>query len=307
MRIALLLIFFFACPCIAATDTRVLRAGDTVLRVEVIDVDDPARVDMLQRWMKETADATKTSSGRFPLRSAYIRVLQNDSSDPSPVPWGQTRRRGEVGVLLYVRRDAGYEALRDDWTAVHELSHLFHPYLGESGRWLAEGLASYFQNTRRARAGMLGAEEAWERLDAGFRRGSTATSGTRLDAMGRARGGTMRVYWAGAADWLEADLALRRSGTTLDIVLDRYSRCCLDGASSVAPQDFIAELDRIAGGGALTQLYNRYAASRTFPALEGAYRTLGMTRTASGLRFSTNTEASRMRDAIMAPRDRPGR
>ena len=307
MRIALLLLCLLARPCVAATDTRVLRAGDTVLRVEVVDVDDPARADMLQRWVKETADATKTSSGHFPLRSAYVRVQQSDSRDPSPVPWGQTRRRGEVGVLLYVRRDADYDALRGDWTAVHELSHLYHPYLGERGRWLAEGLASYFQNTLRARSSMLQAEEAWERLDAGFRRGSAATSGTRLDAMGRTRGGTMRVYWAGAAYWLEADLALRRSDTTLDAVLDRYSRCCLRGADSVAPEDFVAELDRIAGGDALTLLYRQYAASRTFPSLDAAYRALGLSRTADGLLFSANPEASRLRETIMGQHRLPAR
>jgi hypothetical protein len=284
MRPFLLLLYMLSIPCLAATDMRVLHAGDSVLRVEVVDVDDPARVDMLQRWIAESAEATKTLSGRFPLRGAYVRVQQIDSRDSSPVPWGQTRRRREVGlpdagVLLYVRRDADYEALRSDWTAVHELSHLYHPYLGDSGRWLAEGLASYYQNVSRARAGMLDADEAWERLDAGFRRGETVSSGARLDAIGRGRGGTMRVYWAGAAYWLEADLALRRGlHTTLDSVLDRYTRCCLRGGDSIAPPDFVAALDRIAGGDIFVTLYRRYATSRVFPALDDAYRRLGIVR-----------------------------
>ncbi|HYM87021.1 MAG TPA: hypothetical protein VET30_09825 [Pseudoxanthomonas sp.] len=304
MRIALLLLCSVVAPCLAATDTRVLRAGgDTLLRVEVVDVEDPARADMLHQWVAETAAATKTVSGRFPLAEAWVRVQQIDSRDSSPVPWGQTRRRGEAGVLLYVRRDAGYPALLGDWTAVHELSHLFHPYLGEDGRWLAEGLASYFQNALRARAGMLEADDAWERLDAGFRRGAAAIiNDARLDAMGRGRGGTMRVYWAGAAYWLEADLALRRKGDSLDGVLDRYSRCCLRGTASVAPQDFIAALDRIAGGDALMMLYRRYAASRVFPSLDAAYGELGISRDAGGLRFSSETDAMRLRAAIMAPR-----
>jgi len=201
-----------------------------------------------------------------------------------------------------VRRDADYGALRSDWTAVHELSHLYHPYLGESGRWLAEGLASYYQNVFRARAGVLGTDEAWERLDAGFRRGEAAASGPRLDAMGRGRGGTMRVYWAGAAYWLEADLALRSgSGTTLDSVLDRYARCCLQGGDSVAPADFAAALDRIAGGNAFTALYRRYAAARAFPPLEDAYRRLGISRDRDRLEFAGNDGPRQLRDAIMAP------
>jgi predicted metalloprotease with PDZ domain len=185
---------------------------------------------------------------------------------------------------------------------VHELSHLYHPYLGDSGRWLAEGLASYYQNVFRARAGMLGADEAWERLDAGFRRGEAATSGSRLDAMGRGRGGTMRVYWAGAAYWLEADLALRRErGTSLDAVLDEYARCCLHGGDSVAPPDFAAALDRIAGGNEFTTLYRRYAASRAFSSLDDAYRRLGITRDGDGLEFTGNHKSRQLREAIMAP------
>ena len=311
MRCFLLLPLLLSCllslPCLAATDTRVLQAGDSTVRVEVVDVDDPARVAMLQRWVSESAEATKTLSGRFPLRDAYVRVQQIDSRDPSPVPWGQTRRGHEMGlpeagVLLYVRRDADYDALRSDWTAVHELSHLYHPYLGDSGRWLAEGLASYYQNVFRARASMLDANEAWERLDAGFRRGEAAAAGTRLDAVGRGRGGTMRVYWAGAAYWLEADLALRRAhDASLDAVLDQYARCCLHGGDSVAPPDFTAALDRIAGSDVFTTLYHRYAASRVFPSLDEAYRRLGIARDGAGLEFAGNNEYRQLREAIMAP------
>lgn len=306
MRHFLLLLYLLSLPCLAATDTRVLRAGGSVLRVEVVDVEDPARAAMLQRWISESAEATKTLSGRFPLRDAYVRVQQIDSRDASPVPWGQTRRRGETGVLLYVRRDADYQALRSDWTAVHELSHLYHPYLGDRGRWLAEGLASYYQNVFRTRAGMLDANEAWERLDAGFRRGATATSGERLDAMGRGRGGTMRVYWAGAAYWLEADLALRRErGTSLDALLDEYARCCLDGSAALAPEAFIAALDRLAGGELLATLYRRHAALREFPALDSAYRQLGIERSGNGLRFTGTHDALRLREAIMGTTTKP--
>ncbi len=292
--------------CHAATDTRWLRAGGAALRVEVVDVEDPARRTMLHRWVRETTDATKTTGGSFPLRSAYIRVQEIDSRDASPVPWGQTRREGEAGVLLYVRRNATYDALRNDWTATHELSHLFHPYLGKRGRWLAEGLASYWQNALRARAGWIATNSAWERLDAGFRRGEAQAPGAPMDAVSRQRGHTMRIYWAGAAYWLEADLALRREGdTSLDAVLDEYSHCCLRGTAAIAPEEFVAALDRIAGGERLTALYRRHAVLREFPGLEDSYRQLGIERSGTGLRFSGAREAARMRDAIMAPKAVP--
>ncbi len=284
----------------ASANPRTVHAGDTELQIDVIGIDSPARIVMLQRWAEEAARATTLSSGRFALRTAQVEIREIDSRSTSAVPWGQTSRDDNVSVLLYVRRDATYEQLRADWTAVHEFSHLAHPYLGERGRWLAEGLASYHQNLLRARAGLLTSEEAWQRLDAGFRRGEAAGSGPTLDAMGRQRDGTMRVYWAGAAYWLEMDLRLRRDhDTTLEAVLDRYAQCCLDGTAHVAPEDFATALDRAGGVEIFTQAYRDYAASMAFPSLTESYRALGIEREGEGLRFSNDSAAARaLREAM---------
>ena len=170
---------------------------------------------------------------------------------------------------------------------------------GERGRWLAEGLASYYQNVLRARVGLFTADEAWTLLDAGFRRGQRASASGPLDDLGHQRGGTMRVYWAGAAYWLEADLALRQEHSgSLDAVLGEYARCCLHGTGAVAPAEFVAALDRIAGGDVFAALYSRYAASTVFPPLDDAYRRLGIERDGDVLRFSRDRDAVRLRDAI---------
>ena len=297
-------------------NTRVLEAGDSRLEVAVIGVDDPTRVAMLQQWLQDVADAPLTVADRFPLRGARVEVRPTDRDDGSPVPWGQTSRDGDVRVLLYVRDDATSQELHDDWTAVHELSHLFHPYLGTRGRWLAEGLASYYQNVLRARIGALDEEEAWRRLDGGFRRGGAARTGERLDSIGRGRGSTMRIYWAGAAYWLDVDLALRRDNhTSLDAVLAQYGRCCLQGTAQVQPQDFVQALDGILaarngkGAGKATSheavfmpLYLHHAAQTTFPSLAANYAELGIQRDGDGLQFSHADAASRLRHAIMHPR-----
>ena len=284
-------------------DGELLRAGNHALRIEFVGVDDRQRRAELRRWLAETAEATLTAYGRLPLREATVRIKEVRSRSDSPVPWGQTVRQGSVAVLLYVRQGATMEELRADWTAVHELSHLFHPYLGEDGRWLAEGLASYYQNVLRARSGLLDEAEAWRRLDAGFGRGRRENSGMRLDELSRRHHGTMRVYWAGAAYWLEMDLALRRSGSSLDAVLAQYSDCCLQGSGKVAPQDFVAQLDRIVGGERFDARYQRYVAARTFPALDATYAALGLREAEAGsLRFSDDAEAVRLRRAVMGRR-----
>ncbi|RDZ26362.1 hypothetical protein [Lysobacter silvisoli] len=287
-----------------AGPARTLHSGGNVLQVSVEGVSDPERVTLLQRWLAECADASLTAFGRYPLRTARVRIREIDSRDPSPVPWGQTRRGDGVAVLLYVRRGASLEQLRADWTAVHELSHLFHPYLGREGRWMAEGLASYYQNVLRARAGLLTPEQAWRQLDAGFGRGRRVGAGAPLDELGR--GGTMRVYWAGAAYWLEADLALRARGLDLDTLLSRYAACCLDATAddmdAMTPQRFAAELDRLGGDGVFVRLYRRYASAREFPDLSAAYAALGLDTDAGGLRYSPEADAVRLRTAIMGPR-----
>src|SRR5262245_24762273 len=129
----------------AASVEQMAFPGGTI-KVEVAGFDDPGRVAELRAWIGECLQATLTAYGRLPLPAARVRIEPATRRDRSPVPWGQTLRRDDVSVLLFVRADATPSELRADWTAVHELSHLFHPFLGDEGRWLAEGLASYYQN-----------------------------------------------------------------------------------------------------------------------------------------------------------------
>ncbi|GAA5068293.1 hypothetical protein [Lysobacter panacisoli] len=298
----LVLAFAGLAPAWAQDEERTLSAGGNTLEVTVVDVDDPARRAELQGWLAEVAAATLTAYGRYPLAQARVRIMQIDSDDDSPVPWGQTRRRGDAAVLLYVRRDASLSELRADWTAIHELSHLFHPYLGDDGRWLAEGLASYYQNVLRARAGLVAQDEAWRLLEAGFARGRRESSGTPLVELSRRHRGTMRVYWAGAAFWLEADIALRRDHrSSLDQVLSRYSTCCLRGVGEVPPQEFLASLDELSRSRVFSELYRRYADSRAFPPLEHAYRALAIEEDADGKLDFRDGRAAALRRSIMAP------
>jgi len=58
---------------------------------------------------------------------------------------GHTRRSRRQSVHFYVDPQFSYDALRRDWTASHELSHLVLPYLGAEHIWFAEGFASDMQ------------------------------------------------------------------------------------------------------------------------------------------------------------------
>ena len=194
---------------------------------------------------------------------------------------------------------------------MHELSHLFHPYLDDEGSWLAEGLATYYQDVLRARAGLLTPAEAWEQIDDGFARGRGATrSGDGpLDASGE-RPNFMRIYWSGTAYWLEVDAELRRtSGNRLSIdeALRRFDACCLPSYRAWAPADFVARLDALIGTDVFRKRFAAYAKRRDFPDLKPLYRALGIARQGDDLRFDDSAPDAAVRQAIMAPTSALGR
>lgn len=259
-------------------------------------------------WQHDAAALLLQAYGRLPvpqIQALVIPIAGRDGGDP--VPWAQTRRGGGLAVHFYVARNASAQVLRDDWTAAHEYAHFLHPYLGASGRWLAEGLASYYQNVLRARAGLLSEHEAWRLLHAGFVRGQRQGGGSTLDEAARRMPQErqfMRVYWSGAAYWLEADLALRthdRGAQTLDEALSRFAACCLPQSRGWTPERFTAELDRVLDTDVFAPLYARYRHRRDVPDLSDAYERLGLRADGAELRFDGDETPTRLRRSIMAP------
>lgn len=260
-------------------EERRLELPGGTLRVATLPLVDAGRRATIDRWFAATAPLLLAGDGRLPLADVQVLILPLPGVS-EPVPWGQVSRGGAAGVLLVVGADAGFDRLQADWTAAHELAHLQHPFLGSSGRWLAEGLASYHQNVWRARLGLLTPEQAWRKLEAGFERGKASAAGVPLARLGRTRESTMRVYWSGAAYWLESDLALRAAGSSLDAVLAEFRRRHLPSARWWHPREFIAELDRQVPAGGLLARYNRYLADADFPDLRPALALLGRARVA---------------------------
>ncbi len=235
------------------------------LRLAMLPLSDTATRAAMHEWLVDSA-RRYFAAGGLPVANPQVLVVPLPGVK-SAVPWGQIQRGGAPAVHLYVGAEAGGDAWREDWTLAHELAHLQHPYLGERGRWLAEGLASYHQNVWRARAGDLTAQAAWRRLLAGFARGRAVAPGEQLASIERGWSNTMRVYWSGAAYWFESDLAMRAVGSSLDEVLQRYRRAGLALERRVEPADFIAALDAIEPRGGLRRRYDQYLALSSFPPL----------------------------------------
>lgn len=288
-------------------ETRIDLPGGSV-RLSVLGDATAAQRATLQQWVRHALAAASTGHGELPLPETQI-VLLSGPGRGKAVGFGQSLRGQGNAVHIRVDSQASLAALDADWTAVHEFSHWAHPYLGDDGAWLAEGLASYWQNVLRARGGLITPLQAWTELDAGFGRGRSAaedslTLAQLSDAM-HAKRAYYAVYWSGAAFWLQVDVDLRRaSGGTLSVdeAMRRFRACCLARKREWGAAEFVAKLDELIGSDVLQRRYREFAQRKGFPPLDALYRDLGIQRADGALRLIDDAPDASVRDAIMRRR-----
>lgn len=275
------------------------------LHVAILGDADAVQRARLVEWLGRVGRAAASAYGRLPLADVQLLVASVGRQGEAVV-FGQSLRGQGNGLTLFVDPSQPAGAFERDWVAVHELSHLFHPHLGDDGAWLAEGLATYYQNVLRARAGLLTPEQAWRELDAGFGRGEAGTPAQatltleQASAKMGARRDYMRVYWSGTAYWLAAGLELDRGGHPgLDEVLQRFDACCLHEARPWTPRAFVAKLDELGGGGVFGRLFEAWRLHRDFPSIEPLYHALGLRRERGALRFDETAPQAGLRIALM--------
>ncbi|GMV28128.1 MAG: hypothetical protein AMXMBFR59_02530 [Rhodanobacteraceae bacterium] len=285
-----------------------IRLPGGEVRLAVLGAPTVAQRATLHQWIRNALAAAASGYGELPLPQAQVVLLPGDTRG-RVVGFGQSLRGQGNAVHIWVDPDAPIARLDADWTAVHEFSHWAHPYLGDDGVWLAEGLASYWQNVLRARGGLLTPQQAWEQLDAGFSRGRRApdyglTLAELSDAM-HARRAYHAVYWSGAAFWLETDLALRRASAgalSVDEALRRFRACCLADKREWRAAEFVAKLDALIGSDVFVTHYRAFAGRRGFPSLDATYARLGLRRDATGRLRLVDAADAAIREAIMRRR-----
>lgn len=287
------------------TETSIALEGG-LLHVALFGEPNAQRSEHLIGWLQRVGKAAVSAYGRLALRDVQVLVLPVGAQSEAVV-FGQSTRGQGNALTLFVDTAQSNAAFNHDWVAVHELSHLFHPYLGDRGAWLAEGLATYYQNVLRARAGLLTPEQAWEQLDDGFTRGRNATHGDdTLEAASAEmseRHNFQRIYWSGAAYWLDVDIELRRASRnrlSVDEALRRFDVCCLPSERRWAPDEFVTKLDTVIGSDVFSKRFREYRERRDFPDLAKPYRDLGIRHKGAALDFDENAPASDVRRAIMA-------
>jgi len=220
----------------------------------------------LQRWITLTHESVETVVGELPV-PLYIRFIQSESGQ-EPVPWANTNKGRRLGVNFYVSTQHHWAAFYQDWTASHELVHMVHPYLGEDAAWFSEGLASYLQYQVMFAAGELSWPEVIERLEERFSAARRSRDyGVSIPALSENRSryrSNVRMYWGGAALFLEADRQLAQQGESVNRLLARYAQCCQHKRWHKLPA-FVDQLDSYLAEPVLAPLVSRWRNQQYFP------------------------------------------
>ncbi|HEY2734444.1 MAG TPA: hypothetical protein VGI70_10695 [Polyangiales bacterium] len=256
-------------------------------------------------WLASAAQMVSQPGGAFPI--AHLQVIVVPTS-PSifPIHFGHTGRSGGGSIVLFTPTDMDADQFRADWIAVHEFSHLLHPFVQRGDAWLSEGLATYLQEVLRVRAGALPEADAWRRLFEGAKLGRDADDGLAEETRRMAHAGNyQRVYWAGAAIALMADVEMRRRSegrVSLDRVLAALTRDRVGAMRGVSADELVRAIDERAGMDVFQEIAARYlsAPNARLPDLSALYRELGLLDDGDALAPPHAAPLAWVRAAIMA-------
>ncbi|MEZ4391300.1 MAG: hypothetical protein R3A48_09415 [Polyangiales bacterium] len=248
-------------------------------------------------WLAAAASAVLPLAGGESLGRAQV-ILDGRGIEPrAPPGFGLSSRGGGRSLLFVVGRDADGASISGEWIAVHEMVHMLLPVTRDDDAWLGEGIATYYQEVLRARAGMITPHDAWANLCSGLAAGARAAGRRTLAEVARGRGEYTRLYWSGAAVALRADVALRRRGSSLDEAVRRWRGCCVDAPRTWSAMELVELADRAAGERVLAPIAEEALASRELPGVREALASLGVAP--DGAMIDGPLRA--MRDAITAP------
>lgn len=296
---------FTAYAAFGRFETRSVAVPGACLRVSILGDGVEMGAEAVSRCMSQGASAASALLGRFPEREAGILIVPTPFSSSSP--FGVVGRGTMPTVAILVGQRATEERLARAWVPVHEFSHLATPFIDRRDAWLSEGIATYYQEVLRARGGLLRSEDAWANLIDGFERGARDGTGRTLAEESRDMTETAafrRVYWAGAAIALMADVEMRRRSEgrrSLDDGLEALHECCASGFLAIEASEAMARIDG-RGPPIFTSIARRALGSSAMPDLGATYEALGIEVGPSGPRFDGTGEAAALRNAIMAPR-----
>ena len=229
-------------------------------------------------WIGDAARCVARLYGRFPVDDATVFVLPVAGADE--VVFGKVLALAGASVTLLAGDALTAKTAREDWVLVHELFHLGFPSFRGEGRWLGEGLATYYEPILRARSGWIDEARVWgdfaRQMPRGLPRPGAAAGLVKRDDIDA-------IYWGGALFALMSDVSIReRTGGSRS--LDDVVRATLarggDATRVWTVADVVALGAEATGTDVLGAMYASHAARGEPIDLEGLLAQLGVEREA---------------------------
>jgi hypothetical protein len=289
---------------LGAVDHVRLPVPGTSLRVARMQGFPEQAAALIPAWLTRAAQAASLPGARFPVPDAQVIVVPTSPSS-FPIFFGHTGRSGGCSIVLFLPTDVDSATLQSDWIAVHEFSHLWHPFIRREDAWLSEGIATYWQEVLRARAGLISRDQVWKRLYEGAELGKQASQSLSEETRRMPYAHNYQiVYWAGAAIALMLDVELRAQSEgrlSLDLVLSRLREQPAWYTRVRSAQELLQAFDQIAKLPVCQSLAQRHMHGE-LPQLNSLFEQLGV---ALGPAAPTRTAAplAWVRDAILASPD----
>jgi hypothetical protein len=221
---------------------------------EPLAVDDAA----LAGWAADQARAVTELFGRFPVPAATLFVVP--AAGEAGVLSGKVLSLAGASVALVVGSGTTRDMLAADRVLLHELVHLGFPTFRGEGRWLVEGIATYYEGVLRARTDAATEEELFGRL-----RARTAASEPRTPTPLAARTDDDGIYWGGALFCLAADVAIRAQSKRTRSLDDAVRAVLARGGDATAVWSLAEVLrvgDEATGTAVLSDMYARHVVGR---------------------------------------------
>jgi hypothetical protein len=278
-------------------EQRELSLGDARLDVSQLDGKLDRSFDELNGWVAKSAQAVADFYGVFPVPRAAVTVMPVPDRDS--VVFGKVLPESAPGIVLLVGQHATHKTLYSDWILVHELFHLGFPSFFDEGKWLDEGLATYYEPIIRVRAGLYTEEELWQEVAEAMPQGVPAFTELGLEHADDFRG----IYWGGALASLIADVEARKRDPKrgLEVGLRALREAGGNACEVWSLADAIATIDRALGAPTLGPIADAHAPKGAPFDFERLLRDLGVVRLAyDRVRLSDQAPLAGVRRAITA-------
>ena len=253
-------------------------------------------------WVNDTARAISEFWHGFPVGHAMVVLIPTPGHEG--VAHGKVVAAGGSGVAIHIGSEALRPELYGDWILVHELFHLGFPSFSGEGKWLDEGLATYFEPIIRARAGWRSPQAVWGEFTSDMVQGLAAVESTGVEKTTSFKG----IYWGGAIIALLTDVQTRHRTDGKVGLEDGLLAVLAQGgnASQLWKLDrAISVIDERLGGDTLRRLADAHSVGGKPVDLPRLWRDLGVQRTGGVLVFDDEAALAPIRQAIIAPPPRP--